>query len=664
MSFPCRLLLLFLLVCAAPVSADTLLDQTGALRSGDPQLRDNSYYDRYTVSVSAGDRLRVTLTGTNYDPYLIVRDPNDRQYDNDDMAEGNQNSQLELTVAAAGTVTIFASSYEGSITGDYRLVVERLNGRPGASTPAAAGGGDWISGRLAAGDERHRDGSYLDYHSFTGQRGERITIRLESDDFDPYLFLVGPDNYQESNDDDGNSRNCRLVVTLPAAGTYQVIVNSYGEGTVTGAYRLRIERGTPAAAVTTAASAGTLAANRPASGRLQAGDQTHRDGSYLDQYTFNGRAGQTVTLRLESTEFDPIMFLNGPDNYNTQNDDANDNDRNAQLTVTLPATGEYRVYANSYGDGPKEGAYRLTFSEGAAAAAAGSAAADFALQLGAAATGTLAAGDVLLSTGEYRDCYSLELRQGQSIAADLTSSVFDPYVFIRGPNDFREDNDDYAGSRAHSRIEFSAHCAGTYRIYVTSARPGETGAYRLLANALDGERQTGTVAIGGGRTQVLPRDRAVSGTLGAGSSMLTSGEYRDVYTFSGRAGERIAITMTSSAVDPYLCLRGHGVEYDNDDARENSQDARLEYTLPATGDYEVFATTYRPGESGAYRLAFVTPGAGTTTGGSGTITLPDHSRDYLPPDNQQPPSLTDGGQSSDPTDGEVVDDVGGRVYGI
>ena len=202
-----------LLLIAAPAGAEMLLDRTGSLRPGDPQLDDGSFYDKYPVQVRAGDRLRVSLVSTNYDPYVFVTKPEGGQQDNDDMAEGNQNSQVELTVTATGTLNVYATSYAGNTSGNYRVTVERLNGSSAATggSATAADNGNWIQGQLDYGDQRHRDGSYIDYHTFAGQRGERVTIILESDDFDPYLFLLGPDNYQESNDDDGNSRNCRTA---------------------------------------------------------------------------------------------------------------------------------------------------------------------------------------------------------------------------------------------------------------------------------------------------------------------------------------------------------------------------------------------------------------------------------------------------------------------
>ncbi len=637
-----------ILLLAGAAAAEIVLDRSGTLQAGDPQLDDGSYYDRYVIIVNAGDRFQFDLTGRNYDPYLIVTAPDGAREYNDDIDANDRNSRLTLTFATGGQVIIYATSYAGNVTGSYRLQAQRLGSGGTTVTVAAQPAAGWIAGRLESGDRTHRDGSYLDYHEFAGRRGERVTIVLEADDFDPYLFLMGPDDWQQSNDDDGASRNCRLAVTLPADGTYYAVVNSYGEGAHTGAYRLRIDRGSGGTTTGAAAAAGgattSLSIGRTVEGRLAAGDRTHRDGSYLDYYTFRGRAGQTITATLESSVFDPILFLQGPNDFSMQNDDIDEQNRNARIVATLPAAGEYRLIANSYGEGARTGAYTLTLAEGGSVTPANAPATGATrLQPGRSVNGNLRAGDSTLRTGEFYDMFSLEARAGQAFAVDLSGDGFDPYLFIRGPENFSEDNDDFNEDRTRCHIEFSAPAAGTYRVYVTSYRPAETGSYRLAVS--DPAAGRVTVAAPAAGTTVLAFDRPVSGTLSPQSGTLRSGEYRDVYTFRGTAGEQVVLDLSSADFDAYLCLRGQGLSEDNDDARENARDARLVCTLPRTGEYQVFATTYQAGMGGTYRLLL-----SRGTGAPPVVTPP-----------VDPPVTTDdhSEQWSVPTS---VD--GGRVFGI
>jgi hypothetical protein len=84
------------------------------------------------------------------------------------------------------------------------------------------------------------------------------------------------------------------------------------------------------------------------------------DGSRYDEYSFEAEAGQAVTIRLESSDFDPYVALFSPNGQLVgENDDANQSEKNAVLTLTLPMTGRYRVVVNAY-DSTGQGQYLLT----------------------------------------------------------------------------------------------------------------------------------------------------------------------------------------------------------------------------------------------------------------------------------------------------------------
>lgn len=104
---------------------------------------------------------------------------------------------------------------------------------------------------------------------------------------------------------------------------------------------------------------------------------------------------------------------------------------------------------------------------------------------------------------------------------------------------------------------------------------------------------------------VLVSGRPVRGQLARGDDTLQSGEYEDEWTFTARRGQTYELNLSSSAFDPYLLVRGPGgLSEDNDDdpAARGSQDSRLRFTAPADGVVEVSATSYQPGETGAYTL--------------------------------------------------------------
>jgi Bacterial pre-peptidase C-terminal domain len=95
-------------------------------------------------------------------------------------------------------------------------------------------------------------------------------------------------------------------------------------------------------------------------GTLETGDRVMRsDGSLYDTYTFEGNAGQQVTINLYSSDFDPYLILNAPEGKKVgENDDRSQDNRDSELIMTLPITGTYTVVANSYTQG-NGGNYQL-----------------------------------------------------------------------------------------------------------------------------------------------------------------------------------------------------------------------------------------------------------------------------------------------------------------
>ena len=85
------------------------------------------------------------------------------------------------------------------------------------------------------------------------------------------------------------------------------------------------------------------------------------DQSIYDEHTFEGTGGQVVFITLESPSFDTYLAVFSPTNELLGENDDVDRDRdnkNSQLTITLPITGQYRVIVNSY-DKTGRGEYDL-----------------------------------------------------------------------------------------------------------------------------------------------------------------------------------------------------------------------------------------------------------------------------------------------------------------
>lgn len=197
------------------------------------------------------------------------------------------------------------------------------------------------------------DNSYFNAYAFEGAAGQEVVISLISDEFNPYLILLSPNGEALAQDDDsGGNQNSQLAVTLPDNGTYIILANAYAPEEK-GNYVLQLA----AASSSVQQNAGAILQTE---GSLGQGSPTLQDGSFYQEHSFQGTAGQSVTISLESNEFDTYLIVLGPnDQLIGENDDASSETLNSSLTITLPVTGTYRVIANSY-DSTGRGQYLLT----------------------------------------------------------------------------------------------------------------------------------------------------------------------------------------------------------------------------------------------------------------------------------------------------------------
>lgn len=114
-----------LAVSAGSASAQTLFETQGALAAGDAVLDDGSLYDQYTFSSRSGQQVTIYLESGDFDPYLILLDPQGRRIsENDDISTDNRNSRLVVTLPATGTYTVVANSYESGKNGQYKISVD------------------------------------------------------------------------------------------------------------------------------------------------------------------------------------------------------------------------------------------------------------------------------------------------------------------------------------------------------------------------------------------------------------------------------------------------------------------------------------------------------------------------------------------------------------
>jgi hypothetical protein len=329
--------LLVLIHSGLSYSAEILVEQ-GTLQPGDRRLDANEYYDVFTFEGQAGQRILIELDSDDFDPYLMLQFPGGELVQNDDSSNASQ-SLIRAAIPETGTYEITVTSFAGLETGNYSLAVSSDD----------SGFASVEEGSLAEGDGTLDNGEYYDTFSIDGQAGQRLEIRLASDEFDPYLMLESPDGSLIEHDDlTETADNCVIHAIIPAGGEYLVHVTSFAADE-TGAYRLVINQ---------YSVPGTTE-----KGRLQNGDATLEEtGEFYDSYTVEGRRGEVLDLLVASTDFDPYVIVVAPDGTQYDNDDAELSLTHAGLRLLIDQNGTYEIMVTSYEEG-EAGQYYLSIGK-------------------------------------------------------------------------------------------------------------------------------------------------------------------------------------------------------------------------------------------------------------------------------------------------------------
>jgi hypothetical protein len=225
-------------------------------------------------------------------------------------------------------------------------------------------------------------------------------------------------------------------------------------------------------------------------------------------------------------------------------------------------------------------------------------------------SGDLAPGDARLLSGEWMDVYFFNGTPGMELTIDLQSSDFDTYLMLIMPSGGQIDNDDIRPAvGTDSQISLGLEEAGEHLVAVTSYAVGEMGGYQIsMTPGLSGTPTVMSPALLSANS-ILP-GQSLQGTLQEGDQVLTAGEFMDLYSFTGSAGETYSISMTSTEIDPYIIfIHPDGTQEDNDDARIGSYDAGLVVTLRGDGECQIGATSYAPRETGLYQVTVARAGA-------------------------------------------------------
>ena len=329
------------LAARCDATTDIALGQTvnGALLGTDCRLSDDSYADKYVLTLTESTPVRFLMTSAVIDAYLIVQDATSGQIvaENDD-GNGSTDSRIEQ-VLPAGRYVVAANSFEANDFGDYQLSVTRASAACLASTPITTPG--TVTGTLAATACVLSDTSYTDRYALSVRSATLLTATMRSDVFDSFLFIESASGVSVGrNDNSGGGLDARLSVSLDP-GEYIINANSTKAREV-GAYSLILSSRIDPCGTSRALTVGQTLADT-----LTTAGCKLTDGSYVKRYSLAITAPTAIRIDATSTQFDPYLLVQqtGSAGALAEDDDAGVG-LNAQILQVLPV-GTYVVTVTS-----------------------------------------------------------------------------------------------------------------------------------------------------------------------------------------------------------------------------------------------------------------------------------------------------------------------------
>ncbi|MBC6955200.1 MAG: PPC domain-containing protein [Chloroflexi bacterium] len=556
-----------------------------------------------------GTNHEVVATGlqpnSGYRLEVVLRETGVNVFTADLVSDSNGQAAISLLTEPTDAVGIYdLTLFEGDIPVRTGTITITAPFEPPSGTTLSYG--DAVEGALAVGQT---ESIYL----FDGAEGDIVTIVLRSSEFDAFLWLYGPDGAQLRYNDNGlppTSDAALTTYTLPATGRYTIVATSREAAEGSGS----AGRGSFTLTLTAArvAQEGAIAPGETITGELGLLAQRAN-------YTFNGRAGDVITVDLRSEAFDSYLRLFTSDGEQLAQDDDGGGGLNARISrFVLPSDGEYVIVVDGFrgftGERRLQGVYTVSLEiEGQGpviAQATPQPSTPTPVPAIAGAVGEIDYGETTVGelteqaqTGVFR----FNGTAGDRVTIALNSDAFDPKLRLVGPDGTVLAEDDDSGPDLNALIsEFTLPRDGEYVIEIDGFR-GASGDRVLLGEFSLSLTAGGTVATAPTQTPESTPVPQAGGAIIAGQTL--TGEFTEsvqsaVYEFTGRAGDTVTIDLRSDEIDPLVRLIGpDGTVVAEDDDSGGGVQARIsEFTLPADGTYTIEVDAFRGIDS--HRLIF------------------------------------------------------------
>jgi hypothetical protein len=294
----------------------------------------------YYFDARKGDEVVITVTSNDFDAYLTLLDPDQRELATDDDSAGSLNARIgPLLLPEDGRYSIVVTSYSSSQTA----------GRSGEFTLSlSAPGQDLISFNEEIVGMIPRDETSVSYN-LRGEAGDTVVITVISNDVYAYVDLALSSDLDESLVSgqlyyESISAGSRIgPYTFPETAYYTLTISSYDDF---GEFSLRVDQVTLQA--------------------IDYGDTLEVDiDSEIDVYyfSFEGDPGHVVNVLVDSDdEVDTQLTVNGPNGVNLTSDEDGGDGFDPEISrLILSEEGTHYILLESYlGD---RGQVRLTLQQ-------------------------------------------------------------------------------------------------------------------------------------------------------------------------------------------------------------------------------------------------------------------------------------------------------------
>jgi YD repeat-containing protein len=496
---------------------------------------------RYTFNGTSGQQLSMNLSGNTYvgcnAVVVSVLKSDGTSLASTGVCNGATGFMDSITLPATGTYTVFVNP-QGTTTGSVTLLVNTFTdvaGTISVGTPVTAT--TTVAGQNAR-------------YTFSGTSGQQMSMNLSGNTYvgcnavvvsvlQPTGASVGSTGICNSSTGSLNS------ITLPATGTYTILVDP--QGTTTGSVTMLLNN---FADVT-----GTISIGTPLTATTTVAGQNAR-------YTFSGTTGQQLSMSLSGNTYvgcnAVVVSVLQPNGASVGSTGICNGSTGFMDSITLPVTGTYTVLVDP--QGTTTGSVTLLLNPFA----------DL--------TGTISIGTSLTATttvAGQNARYTFSGTSGQQLSMNLTGNTYTGcnavVVSILKSNGTSVGSAGACTSGTGFMDSITLPATDTYTVLV-NPQGATTGSVTVLLNAF-ADITGGAVTIGTPFTAT---------TTTAGQNAL--------YTFNGTAGQQISMNLTGNTYTGcnavvVSILQPSGATVGSAGACTSGTGFMDSVTLPVTGTY-------------------------------------------------------------------------------